>query len=215
MKYLIVGRSGTGKDSLKLHLEQEPLNWKFVKSYTTRSKRSDNEDTHIFITSLEALAFDDKDKAAKTLIANGDKVSEYFATKTQLYECDAYIVDPYGVYEVLANCPLEQFTIIYLYPSSRIKQFFAVLKRGDGLFTAIKRFAGENVRFKDFEELILGIAQGFYEFQNVKHVCLLENSYTKSSMASMQAEIGTVCRMACSLTPNLHISKFKKYLSIK
>ena len=37
IKFLIIGRTGTGKDTLKETLEKD-YGWKFVKSYTTRKK---------------------------------------------------------------------------------------------------------------------------------------------------------------------------------
>ena len=52
MKLLIVGRTATGKDTLREALEKH-ANMTFVKSYATRPRRFENEDTHIFITKNE------------------------------------------------------------------------------------------------------------------------------------------------------------------
>ena len=49
MKVLICGRTGTGKDTLQSILVNN-YGWKCVKSYSTRAKRFEGEDSHIFIS---------------------------------------------------------------------------------------------------------------------------------------------------------------------
>lgn len=122
MKFLIVGRSGSGKDELKRHLESQ-YGWKFVKSYTTRPKRTPNEDTHIFISHEEAAKIPKEEKVAVTFIKNNtDTPDEYFATMQQVQEADAYIIDPKGVKMLLENMPKETFEIIYMQAQSEEKR---------------------------------------------------------------------------------------------
>ena len=53
MKVLIVGRTASGKDTLREALERK-YGWKFVKSYTTRKKRFEAEDTHVVVSQKHA-----------------------------------------------------------------------------------------------------------------------------------------------------------------
>ena len=108
MKWLIVGRTGTGKDYLANRMREEGM--RIVKSYATRPKRSADEDTHIFISKDEAKAIAEAEKAAKTVIRG----YEYFATKKQVMDSDAYIIDPNGVYDLVHNMPDTPFGIIYI-----------------------------------------------------------------------------------------------------
>ena len=146
--YLIVGRSGAGKDTYAHFLEEQGL--KGVKSYATRPKRSYDEDTHIFITQEEA----DKitDKVAVTNI-NG---YEYFATKKQVDEADYYIIDPKGIMELTHNYKDLKYKIIYLYCDKEVRKERAI-SRGDAekeieIFT--KRCNSENAQFNEFEKWI-------------------------------------------------------------
>lgn len=107
MKYLIVGRSGTGKDTLARMLEQRGLN--ILKSYATRPKRSPTEDTHTFIDPSESKA-----KQVNCIAYTKIGEYEYFATEKQLEECDVYIIDPKGFYELIANRPDLSFHLVYM-----------------------------------------------------------------------------------------------------
>ena len=78
---LILGRSGTGKSTLEQLLCQT-YNVKAIKSYTTRPKRSQDEDNHIFITKDEINNY--PNKIATTTIND----NFYFATKEQLDELE-------------------------------------------------------------------------------------------------------------------------------
>ena len=65
--YLLVGESGNGKTSVSEHLERQ-YGLTSIQSYTTRPKRSENENGHIFITDSE---FDNlKDLVAYTEFNN-------------------------------------------------------------------------------------------------------------------------------------------------
>lgn len=121
-KMLIVGRTGSGKDTYAGCLQKIGLSG--VKSYTTRPKRYKTEDTHIFIKEEEAENYDDL--IAYTEI-NGYK---YFATRDQLNTADYYIIDPDGIEYLLKKVPDLNYKIIYIYTDENIRKERACT-RGD------------------------------------------------------------------------------------
>ena len=151
MKTLIVGRTSTGKDSLK-DILINTYGWNFVKSTTNRPKRTEDEDTHVFLSDEEAKAVPNEDKVAKTVI-NG---YEYFASRQQVNDADAYIIDPEGVYMLLRNMPEEWFIIVYMQPASADVQEEMALRRSDDPEKEIKVFhsrkESEDAQFTLFEE---------------------------------------------------------------
>lgn len=156
MKFLIVGRTGTGKDKLRSILEKE-YGWKFVLSHTTRPKRYPDEDTHIFITQEEAAHVPAQDKVAVTFIKNDkNNTHEYFTTRQQVEKCDAYIIDPIGIQTLLAHMSEEPFEIIYLAPKDKETQKRMAIGRSDNPEEAEKtfqyRYDNEDAQFTAFEK---------------------------------------------------------------
>lgn len=149
-KYLIVGRSGSGKDTLAKELEKHGLTQ--LTSYTTREPRTKNDNSHIFITKEEASTI--TDRAAETVI-NGH---EYFTTFDQVEDSDIYIIDPIGVYRLVKKMTHLDFIIIYITPGSKKLQKEYAIKRGDDpekekqIFEA--RILDEAGQFEDFENRI-------------------------------------------------------------
>lgn len=144
---LIVGRTGTGKDTLARELAGHGL--KQVKSYATRPKRFPEEDTHIFISQAEADAA--TDKVARTVIGP----YEYFATRQQVEEADIYIIDPAGLYELTANMPDTEFVLVYLTADPEKAREHAMLRAADpekegAVYDA--RTEAESAQFTAFEE---------------------------------------------------------------
>ena len=88
---LIVGESGSGKSEICRYLEDK-YKLKEVKSYTTRPKRNEDDNSHIFVTDY------DFDNVLDDIVAyteyNGYK---YCATEKQIEDCDTYIIDPDGI----------------------------------------------------------------------------------------------------------------------
>ena len=145
--FLVIGRSGCGKDTLVNYMCQK-YGLKKLKSYTTRPPRQNEEDTHIFISPEDVQKYQD-DIIAYTKIGE----FEYFATKSQLKDINFYIIDPKGV-QVLENIPnLEQeFTFIKLFiylPEKERKKRIAL--RGDSEEAFLKRQEGEKQQFDNFE----------------------------------------------------------------
>lgn len=143
---LIVGRTNSGKSTLVKDLcEKRCL--KNLISYTTRERRSESDNDHVFVTMKEY-------NEAK---ANGDIIAEteiagniYYATKQQLYESDVYIIDPYGV-KVLKSMGLEdvELVIIYITAPEEVREERA-LQRGDLKSQFRVRTMSENNQFREF-----------------------------------------------------------------
>lgn len=105
MKYLIVGRTAAGKDTLA-HILEEEYGFRQVLSATTRPRRSPDEATHRFVTEAEAAA--ETDKVAQTRI--GDYL--YYATRADVEAADLYIIDPPGMMQLARAMPEEEFALI-------------------------------------------------------------------------------------------------------
>ena len=101
----ILGRSGSGKDSLGQILQKE-FDLKPMISYTTRCKRSNEDDSyHHFVKGTAYYTRENgridahgpgwtvKDVIARTQIHGND----YFATAEDYKNADYYIIDPYGL----------------------------------------------------------------------------------------------------------------------
>lgn len=190
MKLLVAGRSGTGKDYLKEILERN-YGWKFVLSHTTRKPRFEGENTHVFITREEAAAIPPEEKVATTLLNNGeDEPNEYFTTRQQVEECDAYIIDPNGIDVLLKNMPDEVFEIVYIQAESKEKQKEIAIARAQGDTKAEdifeKRYASEDEQFTRFET---SIEDKTFGAENCKVVIPFTNDYEEDSMKQLAFDL--------------------------
>lgn len=101
MIILVTGDFGVGKDTFADMLLEE-LNKNIhqatkIQSFTTRSKRTPDEDTHIFVTKEEWESFETK--VAETQINNEfyGTIASQFGT----FDYDIYVVDDIGVRDIL------------------------------------------------------------------------------------------------------------------
>ena len=169
-KLLIVGRTGSGKDYLARLLTEEGLSQ--LISYTTRPKRTPDEDTHIFITKEEADSIPKADKVATTVI-NG---YEYFATRQQVEASDIYIIDPNGLHELMGNMPDTPFLIINVRADREEAKKRAMARGADPekeaeIFEA--RYASESEQFTAFEKEL----ESKEECENRYNYICMENDY--------------------------------------
>jgi guanylate kinase len=111
-KVLLVGKSGSGKDTVQDYLVSK-YGLKPLLSYTTRKKRFSEENTHTFITVQEYEDLKRHEEIIAYTFYNGN---HYFATKKQFEEADIYIIDLDGVeYISKLNLELETpYIVIYL-----------------------------------------------------------------------------------------------------
>lgn len=153
--YVIMGRTASGKDHFAELLKQQGLTG--VKSHTTRPKRFDEEDTHIFVSQDEA----DKltDRVAYTKI--GDY--EYFATAYDVIGKDFYIIDPIGLVTLANNMPDMTFCVIYIKANKEDRKRHFVARQSCSKEEAEKMFEerdkAETEQFDTFEAKIDAITE--------------------------------------------------------
>jgi len=143
-KILLTGMSCSGKDSLTTLLEHDE--YKILKSYTTRPRRQNEGDTHIFITKDKVDQYKD-DMIAYTRI--GDY--QYFATKQQLIDSDIYTIDPEGVKYLKSKVKDIDFIVVYINVSEEERKDRALHIRKDNIEEIEKRFKAEKKQFDEFK----------------------------------------------------------------
>lgn len=147
--FCVVGRTGTGKDSL-VDLVCSSLGMKKVKSYTTRERRpGEGDDSHVFIKPVEIDQFKGK-MAAYTKIGE----VEYFATIDQVLEGDFYVIDPNGLDDFRERWDFNKFpmSIVVIYITvPKMTQLSRLLGRGDNAEKSNSRMLAENNQFGEFE----------------------------------------------------------------
>lgn len=182
MKLLIVGRTATGKDTLRESLEKF-AHITFVKSYATRPKRYPDEDTHIFVTKEQANEIMKTDTViARTAIADND----YFATKSQVENANGYIIDPIGIYELINKMPTTDFLILYLMPNKDYKDIYIERELAKNKKTKAeiikefdKRTKSENIIFTEFDKNIDSLLENHKNIVAVKKLNFITNPKTK------------------------------------
>lgn len=174
-RLLIIGRTASGKDTLADAL-RHAYGMTFVKSCTTRPRRTPDEDTHVFLTEQQAEPLV-RDAVAYTRI--GDYI--YFTTAQQVMETEGYVIDPIGMRILCANMPNTRFVIAYVHADDTQRRQHAI-QRGDAAREAAafaERDASEDAEFDGFERDIADYANGDTTAlpQNVTTVIRIENGY--------------------------------------
>lgn len=151
---LIVGRTCSGKDTFAKCLDE--IGFKGVKSYATRPKRFENEDTHIFISPEEADDFPMEKRVATTKIGE----YEYFTTMEQFNHSDYYIIDPSGLWTLLSKGYGVKYKVVLLMCDYNTRQKRALSRVADDKMQTetnifIKRCKSEDLQFSDFENWVL------------------------------------------------------------
>lgn len=141
----VLGRTSCGKDTLVSKL-CERTGLTAITSYTTRTRRENEGDTHIFSTkeAYEQMMADGN-IAAYTEIAG----NIYWTTIDQLYEHSVYIIDYKGI-ETLRqlNLPNLRIITVYINAPDDIRKERALNKRGDDRLTFMKRDMAERDQFR-------------------------------------------------------------------
>lgn len=129
---MIVGLMGSGKDTIMSEVSRRiPI--KILRSYSTRPKRFDSENTHTFINKYEFGKL--KNKIAVSIINK----EWYGTTENQIEECDIGTYDNNGAKEIIKNYKgNKQIKIIYVDVPENIR-LQRMLKRGDSMATSLKR----------------------------------------------------------------------------
>lgn len=109
--FLFIGESGSGKSTIVNMLnERQPYIFNVIKSYTTREKRDENDNDHIFIKNKNEL----KDE---TVVAETEIEGNYYASTESQFskdELNLYIVDAKGVEDVKKFFKDEYVIVIQL-----------------------------------------------------------------------------------------------------
>lgn len=180
MKFLIVGRTVSGKDYLREILENS-YGWKFVKSRTTRKPRYDGEDKYIFISKDDVKNTPESNIIAKTEINN----EIYFATKDDFEPADAYIIDPNGVEYLCEKCKDEWFEIIYVQSDKKemdkhAKERAKASPDPEKEFETYKRrYDSEDDQFTTFEAYL---ENSSFRKENCYGIHVIKNDYLHETM---------------------------------
>lgn len=145
MMYLIIGRTACGKDYLASELTKQGL--KGVISRTTRPRRPNEPDTHIFVTKEQAAQ--ETNKVAYTNINDND----YYVLPEDLIGKQFYIIDPIGAKTLAENMPNDNFKIIYVATNNDFarQQHFLEREQSDDQTKYLERHLSEDEEFTDLE----------------------------------------------------------------
>ncbi len=144
----IMGESSCGKDTLVNKL-CEITGYNQLVSYTTRPRRTNEGNTHIFVTDEDYQQMLEVGQVAAYTIINGYK---YWCTIDQLYLNDVYIIDCQGV-EVLKSLNLPNLRIVTVYvnvPEETRKE--RAKSRGDDMDVYRSRSLSERQQFRDMKK---------------------------------------------------------------
>lgn len=143
----IMGESACGKDTL-VHQLCERNNLSQLISYTTRSCRNNEGNTHIFVD--EDTYYKMREEGQIAAYTNINNV-HYWSTIDQICESDIYIIDPLGV-EVLKqlNIPNLRLVTIYINVPEDIRKERAI-QRGDNMATYRSRCLSERDQFRQLK----------------------------------------------------------------
>jgi guanylate kinase len=143
---LVVGRTASGKDSLVGKL-CERTNLRAITSYSTRPRRENEGDTHIFTT--EGVY---EQMQSEGVVAAYTQISgyHYWTTINQLYENDVYIIDYKGIKTLHElNLPDIRFVTVFVNVPDEIREERALNKRKDDKFVFRKRSLDESAQFRE------------------------------------------------------------------
>lgn len=139
--FCVMAETGAGKDTLVKRL-CEDTGMKAIVSYTTRPRRTNEGDTHIFVD--DSVYEQMKDNLAAYTEINGFR---YWTTIEQIYDNDIYIIDPNGL-ETLENLGLEDIDICSIYINVPLEvRLERALYRGDSVEDFFSRNKSEMRQF--------------------------------------------------------------------
>lgn len=145
---LLVGRSGSGKDTVAKYMSDH-YGYKKLISYTTRPQRNEEDlNNHIFITEED---FDKLEKEENIVAYTKFDDKRYCATESQVEQSDIYVIDPSGVeYFIEKYKGNKEPLIIYLASDYGIC-YNRMKGRGDSEESIMKRMMNDEIQFKWFD----------------------------------------------------------------
>lgn len=189
MKFVIIGRTATGKSLLAQNLACNGL--KILETYTTRPKRHPDEAGMKFITPAESAQIPTDQKLLPTT-QNGH---EYFTTLADLEACDVCVLDPDGFRELTLVLPEESLQVIHCVCADSMTQKIMAVDRaedpaGEAAIFA-QRQTDEDAMFSKWEK---DLANRTTFSRNSLTLHNFENDYKNDSMAHFTAYIMAVHR---------------------
>lgn len=142
----IMGKTSSGKDFLSDKL-CERTGLKQLISYTTRERRNNEGDTHIFVEENDYLQMQENNEiAAFTQIGQ----YKYWSTINQLYDSDIYIIDYIGLKKLRElNMPNLRLVTVFINVPDDIREYRALNKRKDDKNKFRSRSFAEREQFRD------------------------------------------------------------------
>ena len=143
----IMGHSACGKDTLVNALCKRN-GWSQLISYTTRPRRENEGNTHIFVSEKEYEEMRDAGQVAAYTCING---YHYWSTVDQIYDADLYIIDPIGVKTLKdMNMPNLRIITIYINVPEDVRRERAK-SRGDDMNVYRSRSQSERDQFRNMK----------------------------------------------------------------
>ena len=144
----IMGESSCGKDTLVNNLCQTNGFTQLI-SYTTRPRRTNEGDTHVFVDEDTYNKMRENNEIAAYTYINGN---HYWSTIDQLYKFDYYIIDPIGVESLKAlGLPNLRIVTVYINVPEDIRKERAK-KRGDNMDVYRNRCISEREQFRNMKK---------------------------------------------------------------
>jgi guanylate kinase len=142
----IMGRTACGKDSLVNKL-CELTGARQIISYTTRPRRDNEGETHIFVDDVQY-----QEMQESGIIAAFTQIGEYkyWTTIDQLADADIYIIDYEGLKTLRKlNLPNVRLVSIYINTPDEIRKERAIGQRGDDKIKFRARDLAEKTQFRE------------------------------------------------------------------
>lgn len=144
----VMAESAAGKDRLVNELCNRNNLTQLI-SYTTRARRANEDDTHIFVDEETYQQMKDDNNIAAYTYINGN---HYWSTINQLYESDFYVIDPRGIESLKAlNFPNLHLVTVYVNVPEDVRKERAKL-RGDDMNVYRNRCLSEREQFRDMKK---------------------------------------------------------------
>lgn len=144
--FCILGKTASGKDFLVNKL-CERTGLKQLISYTTRERRVNEGDTHIFITNEEYQKLWETNKIAAFTEIGPYK---YCCTVDQLYEVDIYVIDYLGLQHLRElNLPNLRLVTVFINVPDDIREHRALNLRQDDKVKFRTRSFAEREQFRE------------------------------------------------------------------
>lgn len=142
----LLGRTACGKDALAKKL-CERTGLRQIISYTTRERRENEGETHIFVSDEDYQKLELEGQiAAFTQIGQ----YKYCCTVNQLYENDIYIIDPVGLKHLRElQLPNLRLVTVFINVPDDVREYRALNIRKDDKIKYRIRCRAENEQFRE------------------------------------------------------------------